>query len=211
MGCGQSRIGGMVYPRKGWKSKTDKRKVTKSEKTHVSCELDHDQLSTDSGGEEEPSRRNGAASANLDDAGHATSNAVKSYRSMAISGPILAQVELSASQMEFFRMLDEKIDLGKDYDSQDDETLEDEAFQCPELDPMLPRPPLHVQNEEKTTNAANSAGQSNSWPNGDLLTYDGKTKSDGRGSRSWFSDTYSAWPLRRFGAGLHNGRKSTAT
>ncbi len=26
MGCGQSRIGGMVYPRKGWKSKTDKRK-----------------------------------------------------------------------------------------------------------------------------------------------------------------------------------------
>ncbi|XP_021923412.1 uncharacterized protein LOC110831564 isoform X2 [Zootermopsis nevadensis] len=38
-------------------------------------------------------------------------------------GPLLAQTEISSSQMDFFRMLDEKIENGPDYDSANEEEI----------------------------------------------------------------------------------------
>lgn len=98
MGCGQSHIA-VIYPRKG-KAKN-----------------------SGSGGGSEESDDEGQA------AGEAASNPVaeespptseneedQRLRIQISSSPLLAQAELSTSQSDFFKMLDEKINNGPDYD-----------------------------------------------------------------------------------------------
>lgn len=101
MGCGQSKIG-IIYPRK-----------SKSKSGNKRSGVDPD--SDEEADEADPGLGNAG---DLEDA-----DAGSKVRQMVTSapGPLLAQTEISSSQMDFFRMLDEKIENGPDYDSANEE------------------------------------------------------------------------------------------
>ncbi|CAG9822425.1 unnamed protein product [Phaedon cochleariae] len=97
MGCGHSKIN--IYPRKS-KSKTGSKKSVTADKTEsededgIELEADH--------------------SENIEDCdSKKTSIKLKHF-----GGPLLAQAEISTSQQDFFKMLDEKIQNGPDYNSE---------------------------------------------------------------------------------------------
>lgn len=103
MGCGQSKIG-IIYPRKS-KSKSG------NKRSGVDPDSDEEADEADPG---------------LGDAGDAeeAGDGSKVQQMVASSpGPLLAQTEISSSQMDFFKMLDEKIENGPDYDSANEEEI----------------------------------------------------------------------------------------
>ncbi|XP_023722184.1 cytoplasmic polyadenylation element-binding protein isoform X2 [Cryptotermes secundus] len=103
MGCGQSKIG-IIYPRKS-KSKSG------NKRSGVDPDSDEETDEADPG---------------LGDAGDAeeAGDGSKVRQMVAPSpGPLLAQTEISSSQMDFFKMLDEKIENGPDYDSANEEEI----------------------------------------------------------------------------------------
>lgn len=153
MGCGQSRIGGMVYPRK-WKGKAEKHKGARSNNGNLrDDESDTEESDRTTATGLGHSTRRKKCSSNYSTSSSSLSSSENDIgehvniarardtgswsdqfqsraarRTMILSEPISARMELSASQLEFFRMLDEKIAQEKNYedDSQDDE----EAYAC---------------------------------------------------------------------------------
>ncbi|CAG9822429.1 unnamed protein product, partial [Phaedon cochleariae] len=97
MGCGHSKIN--IYPRKS-KSKTGSKKSVTADKTEsededgIELEADHSESIEDCDSKK-------------------TSIKLKHF-----GGPLLAQAEISTSQQDFFKMLDEKIQNGPDYNSE---------------------------------------------------------------------------------------------
>nr|XP_023026847.1 uncharacterized protein LOC111514839 [Leptinotarsa decemlineata] len=87
MGCGHSKIN--IYPRKN-KNKSSSKKSVTADKTESEEE---DGLETEA-----------ETSEVIEDCDQHKSNKFKS-----LGGPLLAQPEISNSQRDFFRMLDEKI------------------------------------------------------------------------------------------------------
>lgn len=96
MGCGHSKIN--IYPKKCRSKISLSKKCASQEKPE---------------NEEEESAENEAeANEKIEDCDQRKTIKVKPF-----GGPLLAQAELSNSQQNFFKMLDEKIDNGPDYDS----------------------------------------------------------------------------------------------
>ncbi|CAG9857051.1 unnamed protein product [Phyllotreta striolata] len=95
MGCGHSKIN--IYPRKS-RSKTNSKKSVTAEKAESEEE---------EGVEPEP--ENPEDSEDCDK---------KTIKFKPFGGPLLAQAEISTSQQDFFKMLDDKIQNGPDYDSE---------------------------------------------------------------------------------------------
>ncbi|XP_054271490.1 uncharacterized protein LOC128992103 [Macrosteles quadrilineatus] len=94
MGCGQSQIG-IIYPRKSKNKEGTKR--------------------NGEGSENEEDEKDGESDA---DSEEAQLRAARLKQIVQIApGPLLAQAELSTSQSDFFKMLDDKIENGPDYDS----------------------------------------------------------------------------------------------
>lgn len=278
MGSGHSRMG-MVYPRK-WKAKAEKRKAPefhvlgrKADKVR-SRTRKSDDLSLARGHQQSSSGSTVAAAAaahnwspNNDPKSTNESISATNNRSVNASGPILAQVELSGSQVDFFRMLDEKIALGKDYNSSEEEEagaasvngsdakpeewgqhrwnemlhyqqqIHEQTMQQqqrPQRRPHYMTPPEATRTEPSSINTSNNGWDlqsdcsSNVSENGERLDcmtrpgrttggeadaprrYQTSTKPNG-GNKSWFSDTYSAWPLRRIGAAFREDRSNVSS
>ncbi|XP_063912339.1 uncharacterized protein LOC135129163 [Zophobas morio] len=105
MGCGHSKIN--IYPRKS-RNKTNNKKSGVPEKTES---------------EEEESVENELENGeNIEDC-----EARKTIKVKPFGGPLLAQAEISTSQQDFFKMLDEKIQNGPDYNSESESEKAAEA------------------------------------------------------------------------------------
>ncbi|KAG5875596.1 hypothetical protein JTB14_025373 [Gonioctena quinquepunctata] len=96
MGCGHSKIN--IYPRKS-KSKSSSKKSVTADKTESEEE---DGLETEA-----------ETSEDIEDC-----DQKKAVKFRSLGGPLLAQPEISSSQQNFFKMLDEKIQNGPDYNSE---------------------------------------------------------------------------------------------
>ncbi|CAH1374534.1 uncharacterized protein [Tenebrio molitor] len=96
MGCGHSKIN--IYPRKS-RNKTNSKKSATPEKAE----------SEEEDGVENELENN----ENIEDCDSRKTIKVKPF-----GGPLLAQTEISSSQQDFFKMLDEKIQNGPDYNSE---------------------------------------------------------------------------------------------
>lgn len=114
MGCGHSKIN--IYPRKH-RSKNANKKTGSQEKTESEDEESAVENKQENLGE------------NLEDCDQTKTIKVKPF-----GGPLLAQAKISTSQQDFFRMLDEKIKNGPDYNS-DSET--EKAYEQARLDALL--------------------------------------------------------------------------
>ncbi|XP_066992670.1 uncharacterized protein tow [Anabrus simplex] len=97
MGCGQSKIGN-IYPRKSKNKRSNKRS---------GVEADSEEDNDDADG-----------ATQTDDVDSASRE-----KQPVSTGPLLVQTEMSTSQMDFFKMLDEKIESGPDYDSANEEEM----------------------------------------------------------------------------------------
>ncbi|KAK4883278.1 hypothetical protein RN001_006597 [Aquatica leii] len=95
MGCGHSKIN--IYPKK-YKNRNSPKKSATIENSET---VDQDTTETDCELNEK-----------LEDCDPRKTIKVKPF-----GGPLLAQVEISSSQQNFFKMLDEKIENGPDYDA----------------------------------------------------------------------------------------------
>lgn len=102
MGCGQSQIG-IIYPRKSKNKDGSKKNGNAVEAKEAERDSRSDSDSTEGGIESEETRLRSAAR-------------VRQIVQMS-SGPLLAHTEMSSSQHDFFKMLDEKVESGPDYDS----------------------------------------------------------------------------------------------
>ncbi|XP_063245168.1 uncharacterized protein LOC134546332 [Bacillus rossius redtenbacheri] len=110
MGCGQSKIGS-IYPRKSKHKNGKKRGDT---------EADSEEDAEDADGVPGAAGAAAAAGCEADDK-------LTGGRPRQVSaGPLLAHTEISSSQVDFFRMLDEKIESGPDYNSSGEEEMERE-------------------------------------------------------------------------------------
>ncbi|XP_030762142.1 uncharacterized protein LOC115886952 [Sitophilus oryzae] len=98
MGCGHSKIN--IYPRKSKTKQSSSKKSVTPEKAESEEE---------DGIENEPEYNK----ENLEDC-----DAKKTIKIKPFGGPLLAQTEISTSQQDFFKMLDEKIENGPDYNSE---------------------------------------------------------------------------------------------
>ncbi|GLV31086.1 target of wingless [Carabus blaptoides fortunei] len=99
MGCGQSKIN--IYPRKS-KGKNNAKKIA--------ADKPEDE-------EEENAENEQDSSPSLEESdGKKKLAKAKPH----VGGPLLVQAELSSSQQNFFKMLDEKIEGGADYDANDE-------------------------------------------------------------------------------------------
>nr|CAH7718019.1 unnamed protein product [Callosobruchus chinensis] len=96
MGCGHSKIN--IYPRK-YRNKSNSKKSVSSEKADSE--------------EEEGVETEADNSEDIEDCDQRKTIKVKPF-----GGPLLAQTEISTSQQDFFKMLDEKIQNGPDYNSE---------------------------------------------------------------------------------------------
>ncbi|EEZ98373.2 uncharacterized protein tow [Tribolium castaneum] len=105
MGCGHSKIN--IYPRKS-RNKTNNKKSATPEKTE----------SEEEDGVENDLENN----ENIEDCESRKTIKVKPF-----GGPLLAQAEISTSQQDFFKMLDEKIQNGPDYNSESESEKAAEA------------------------------------------------------------------------------------
>ncbi|XP_022920619.1 adenylate cyclase, terminal-differentiation specific [Onthophagus taurus] len=94
MGCGHSKIN--IYPKRSRNKNNNKKTVTQEK---------------DESEEEETIENETDDREDVDDVDR------KTIKIKPIGGPLLAQKELSSSQQNFFKMLDEKIENGPDYDS----------------------------------------------------------------------------------------------
>ncbi|KAB0801584.1 hypothetical protein PPYR_03770 [Photinus pyralis] len=94
MGCGHSKIN--IYPKKYKNRNSPKKSVTINNSEPV----------------EQETAEESELNEKLDDCDSRKTIKVKPF-----GGPLLAQVEISLSQQNFFKMLDEKIENGPDYDA----------------------------------------------------------------------------------------------
>ncbi|XP_008549977.1 uncharacterized protein LOC103572941 isoform X1 [Microplitis demolitor] len=115
MGCGQSKIGN-IYS----KNKKNKNNVTKKTNDTRSATIDQKNGSTKSN---KTNNNDGEVNRN-DENGDGKNGKKKS----GPGGPLLQQAEVSSSQLDFFRMLDEKIENGPDYDESLDGTIKAERI-----------------------------------------------------------------------------------
>ncbi|XP_057659816.1 uncharacterized protein LOC130896056 [Diorhabda carinulata] len=95
MGCGHSKIN--IYPRKS-KNKNNSKKSADTEKVETE--------------EEECVEAETENTEDVEENGQK-----RTIKFKPIGGPLLAQTEISTSQQDFFKMLDDKIENGPDYDS----------------------------------------------------------------------------------------------
>ncbi|XP_075227853.1 target of wingless repressor isoform X2 [Lycorma delicatula] len=109
MGCGQSHIA-IIYPRKS------KNKDGNKTNDNEDGEGDTDNRLQQSGSAEGVQSSAGLSIQEIEEARLRAAARVRQMVQIT-SGPLLAQTELSSSQTDFFRMLDEKIESGPDYDS----------------------------------------------------------------------------------------------
>ncbi|KAK5650443.1 hypothetical protein RI129_001472 [Pyrocoelia pectoralis] len=95
MGCGHSKIN--IYPKKYKNRNSPKKTAT---------------VNTSEPAEQESAENESELNEKLEDCDPRKTIKVKPF-----GGPLLAQVEISTSQQNFFKMLDEKIENGPDYDA----------------------------------------------------------------------------------------------
>ncbi|KAK0159620.1 hypothetical protein PV327_010715 [Microctonus hyperodae] len=113
MGCGQSKIGS-IYS----KNKKNKNNNAKNNDSIRSASIDHKNGSTKSN-----KTNNNEVNCNDDLACPIDKNLPKKKATGPGNGPLLQQAEMSSSQVDFFKMLDEKIENGPDYDESVDATI----------------------------------------------------------------------------------------
>ncbi|XP_015433688.1 PREDICTED: uncharacterized protein LOC107189631 isoform X1 [Dufourea novaeangliae] len=117
MGCGQSKIGN-IYP----KNKKNKNNTGKKNGDSVgSASVEH--KNGNGGAAKNNKTNNNGVEVNRNEeqnGGNGDKN--KKKPSAPGNGPLLQQAEISTSQLDFFKMLDEKIENGPDYDESLDTT-----------------------------------------------------------------------------------------
>ncbi|CAH1970877.1 unnamed protein product [Acanthoscelides obtectus] len=111
MGCGHSKIN--IYPRK-YRNKSNSKKSVSSEKADSE--------------EEEGVETEADNSEYIEDCDQRKTIKVKPF-----GGPLLAQSEISTSQQDFFKMLDEKIQNGPDYNSESESEMAAEHARLKDL------------------------------------------------------------------------------
>lgn len=112
MGCGQSKIGN-IYP-KNKKNKNNSGKKNGDSVGSASVEQKNGNGSTKSN-----KTNNNGVEVNRNEEQNGSNDAknqAKKKSNGAGGGPLLQQAEISSSQLDFFKMLDEKIENGPDYD-----------------------------------------------------------------------------------------------
>ncbi|KAF7284296.1 hypothetical protein GWI33_022283 [Rhynchophorus ferrugineus] len=144
MGCGHSKIN--IYPRKSKTKQSSSKKSVTPEKAESEEE---DGIDNETEYKE-----------NLDDCDK------KTVKIKPFGGPLLAQTEISTSQQDFFKMLDEKIENGPDYNSES------------ESEKIAERVRLRDLIKEWETASTNSGSQSGT-PKKSPSRREGSRKSDG--------------------------------
>ncbi|KOC66020.1 hypothetical protein WH47_12819 [Habropoda laboriosa] len=122
MGCGQSKIGN-IYP-KNKKNKNNSGKKNGDSVGSVSVEQKNGNGSTKNN-----KTNNNGVEVNRNEEQNGSSDLkgqAKKKTNGPGSGPLLQQAEISTSQLDFFKMLDEKIENGPDYDESLDKTAKAE-------------------------------------------------------------------------------------
>ncbi|XP_054007976.1 uncharacterized protein LOC128891984 isoform X1 [Hylaeus anthracinus] len=118
MGCGQSKIGN-IYP------KNKKNKNNSGKKNGDSVGSASVEQRNGNGSAKNHKTNNNGVEVNRNEEENGTGDAkgqAKKKPSAPGSGPLLQQAEISTSQLDFFKMLDEKIENGPDYDESLDMT-----------------------------------------------------------------------------------------
>ncbi|XP_076627071.1 target of wingless isoform X1 [Colletes latitarsis] len=118
MGCGQSKIGN-IYP------KNKKNKNNSSKKNGDTVGSASVEQRNGNGSAKNNKTNNNGVEVNRNEEQNGTGDAkgqAKKKPSAPGSGPLLQQAEISTSQLDFFKMLDEKIENGPDYDESLDTT-----------------------------------------------------------------------------------------
>lgn len=118
MGCGQSKIGN-IY------TKNKKNKNNSTKKNGDSIRSSSVEPKNGNGNAKGNKTNNNGVEVNRNEEQNGSSdikNQAKKKPNAAGSGPLLQQAEISTSQLDFFKMLDEKIENGPDYDEALDST-----------------------------------------------------------------------------------------
>lgn len=118
MGCGQSKIGN-IYP------KNKKNKNNSGKKNGESVDTAALEQKNGNGSTKSNKTNNNGTEVDRNEEQNGSSEAkgqAKKKPNAPGSGPLLQQAEISSSQLDFFRMLDEKIENGPDYDESLDTT-----------------------------------------------------------------------------------------
>lgn len=112
MGCGQSKIGS-IYP----KNKKNKNNSAKKNGDPIRSASSVEQKNGNGNVKGNKTNNNGVeVNRNEDQNGGLDAKGQPRKKSIVPGGPLLQQAEISTSQLDFFRMLDEKIENGPDYD-----------------------------------------------------------------------------------------------
>ena len=118
MGCGQSKIGN-IYP------KNKKNKNNSGKKNGEAVGSASVEQKNGNGNAKNNKTNNNGVEVNRNEEQNGTGEVkgqAKKKPSAPGSGPLLQQAEISTSQLDFFKMLDEKIENGPDYDESVDTT-----------------------------------------------------------------------------------------
>ncbi|XP_076654765.1 target of wingless isoform X1 [Halictus rubicundus] len=121
MGCGQSKIGN-IYP------KNKKNKNNSGKKNGESVGSASLEQKNGNGSAKNNKTNNNGVEVNRNEEQNGTGDKGKKKPSAPGSGPLLQQAEISTSQLDFFKMLDEKIENGPDYDESLDATTRAERL-----------------------------------------------------------------------------------
>ncbi|XP_078045036.1 target of wingless isoform X1 [Augochlora pura] len=121
MGCGQSKISN-IYP------KNKKNKNNSGKKNGESVGSASVEQKNGNGSAKNNKTNNNGVEVNRNEEQNGTGDKSKKKPSAPGNGPLLQQTEISTSQLDFFKMLDEKIENGPDYDETMDVTARAERL-----------------------------------------------------------------------------------